>query len=389
MGIVASYRPHTRQPRELTGVSSKWRHLATINVGAGFRNLALNGAAITVSAGMTIKSGPGGVGSNQNGSSGNTVSAPITGMTSADPITLVAVFSGRSNGGTLAPFIAAQQSGGWQVPGIVTVSGAPGLYFRGSSGTQIQATVSDLTVNDNDVVSVAGCWVPGEGIRVAANNSSVATASLADTTSYGAPTSLHFGGAAALVVYLAAALKGYRSHQELQQLAQNPWQILEEELQLIYVADSTSTAPGTTFTETFEIIAGSASGQIAATAPGTTFTMDLAEIAGSASGAIVGNASGTTFTETFEIIAGAASASGAGTAAGFTFTETFALTAGSAVGNQVGNAAGTMLTMTMALTPGTANGGGGGSGTSYPPVAFYLGGGMAIGTHGEPIVVLF
>lgn len=177
---------------------------------------------------------------------------------------------------------------------------------------------------------------------------------------------------------------------EIAQVSADVWQLFAPELVYLNLAISGGvTANGATLTADFAIIAGSASGQIAATAPGTTFTMDLAEIAGSASGAIVGNASGTTFTETFEIIAGAASASGAGTAAGFTFTETFALTAGSAVGNQVGNAAGTMLTMTMALTPGTANGGGGGSGTSYPPVAFYLGGGMAIGTHGEPIVVLF
>lgn len=122
-------------------------------------------------------------------------------------------------------------------------------------------------------------------------------------------------------------------------------------------------------------------------APGAGFTWSWAFSGGAASVTANPNAPAAAFTWSWEFAGGAASTGGtAANAPGADFTWTLALSAGAASVTANPSAPGAALGWNWAFSGGAASVPGTGT---LPQVVLYVGDNLAIGTNGQPVVVLF
>ncbi len=120
---------------------------------------------------------------------------------------------------------------------------------------------------------------------------------------------------------------------------------------------STSTASGVTVTAAASLVAGTASGQIAASASGATVVGAASLVAGSGTGQSAATAAGVTLAGAASLLAGSAAGQGTSVAPGVTISTTAALFPGSASGQFGATAAGVTLSAAVSVRPGTATNG--------------------------------
>lgn len=124
-----------------------------------------------------------------------------------------------------------------------------------------------------------------------------------------------------------------------------------------------------------------------ANAPGASFTWGWTFSGGAASATQTANAPAAAFAWSWEFVGGAASTGGtAANAPGADFTWTLALSAGAASVTANPSAPGAALGWNWAFSGGAASVPGTGT---LPQVVLYVGDNLAIGTNGQPVVVLF
>jgi hypothetical protein len=130
-------------------------------------------------------------------------------------------------------------------------------------------------------------------------------------------------------------------------------------------------ATGTTVTEVYSVVTGTATGEVNGTATGVTVSEVYSLIPGAASGGIPATAPGATVSEIYSVIAGSATGEVNATASGVVLTEVYSAIPGSASGSSAtdATASGATTAIIYSLQTGQAIG-------DAPPIQQFIGDGL-------------